>query len=610
MKARFGGKGLIIILGLFLFFGCQSIEEVSTSSEDALTRSSPNLRLRIAAPAEVQSVMVEVRAIEVDTGGFGSSFDILQSQEVIPRDEFETTEEVVIAIQPGTVEVRVYAFATEISPLGTDNVNDAIYFGQTESFSVGVGEERSITVEMFEAQNIEFQNVEIVQTGDQYSVQFQTSQSLPADTEIQILYNNVNPDFLEFAEQENESVTANISGDNHSVLLSSTTIPSFAKIELSAIAGGQILRGETTVFCAVSVCGSLPLALYDRKIALVDDTSLTQGLTTSWKTTSLSSSGVYFSKSFFDQLFLLQQIGAGFSTESLGIYRAGQVSFDPANPGSLALCPGSACLQISPTTITDSGAPANFFDDVQVVMSTQVTQDLTNGAFYPNTANCTEDLSRLGQDCSRVPRVDTFFLEDNRLFMDVFLGTNATLEFYLKTDVASGPVTSLALNLPEPDTAGGKVRSTGIDYQTVLNNLGADYLGRVVNDSFAGSWLDLNVSNWVDFSGTINALTTLPTLSNIGQIQGGSTLYYAITLEAGRSYDIKIEGAGGALNLWEAYVIAPDAQTILKSLGLSLLGSNIPEKTSITVTPTSTGVHYLKLVNPLVFPLLFIVEVE
>ncbi|MBF0276167.1 MAG: hypothetical protein HQM13_00190 [SAR324 cluster bacterium] len=606
----------LFLCGAAVFVGCQPANESSMKASLQVSPSAEQLRLRVSAPETIQSILVEVRATDVDTEGFGNLFNILTNSKVIYRDDFANEEDVLVAIQPGTIEVSVYAFSTVIPVTGITDVNEALYFGKTGSVTVGVGEEKEVAVNMLNAVNVSISNLTLAIVNNQYSIQFDTDQSLPTGTSIEISYNGENPDFLEFAEDYNQVISTEISGSSHSVALTTSGItPYFFKVSIDSSDEQNIYRGSDSEFC--EVCGSLPLVIYDRKIAYVDETDLTQGIIKTWKTTSYSGGTAYFSKGFFDQIFVTKQFASGTAVENLEIYNLEQAAFYDPYDASVADCASSACLTIGPETA--SNAPADFYDEMKVLISTQITQDFSNYPssvpFFPNTAECTEDLSRLGQDCTRIPRVDTFFIENDQLFLDVFLGENSRLEFYSKsTGLTSPPVASVDLSFPIPDTSGGKARSAGINYRELLPDLSVNYFGRVVNDEFEGSLLDFNVVHWAEMSGIEQAQPfvqkVLSSFDDLSEIAANSVDYLSMDLQAGQSYQITVEGDASAANLWEFYLIAQDQQTIVKSFGNALLGADLPEKTSITVTPAESGTYYLKIANPLVFPLLYFVTVE
>ncbi len=614
MKIRHYLSILLSICWILFLVGCDQASDSSMKANFKTEPSGENLHLRVNAPGTIQSILIEVRATEVDTEGFGSSFNILSNRKVIYRDSFEDNDDVLIAIQPGVIEVSVYAFASIIPVTGITDLDEALYFGKTEAVTVGVGEEKEVPVSMLAAVNVTISNMQVAQTTDgDYAVAFQTDQELPAGTSIQVLYNDENPDFLEFAEANNQTVNTEISGSSHAVALTSGTIPYFVKVEIDSTSDQNFYRGAETTIC--DTCASLPLVIYDRKIAAVDDTDLSQGIIKTWKTTKSSGGTAYFSKGFFDQIFATKQVNMGYALESLGIYHLDKPIFynpdDTASATGLgSSCTnvsGVACIEISPNA--ESNAPDDFFDEVDVLISTQITQDLTTFAYFPNTAECSEELSRLGQDCSRIPRVGGFFIENDQLFLDVFLGENSRLEFYTKeAGINSTPVASVTLNFPVPNTTGGVAQTAGIDYKTLLPDLTTNYFGRVVNDEFEGSLLDFNVPNWVDTSGFETAQAFAP-FENLARMEASSTSYYSLELQAGQTYTIALEGFQGSANLWEVYLIN-SSQTVVKSLSNDLLGSELPEKTSFTITPEESGTYYLKLVNPLFVPLDFILTIE
>lgn len=612
---------LSCLFGILFLVGCQPAKDSSMTAKVQTSPSAESLRLRVSAPQTIESILVEVRTTDVDTTGFGNLFNILSNRKVFYRDAFEE-EDILIAIKPGTIEVTVYAFAEQIPVTGKTDVDKSLYFGKTEAVTVTVGEEKEVVVQMLRAVNVSIANLAIVLTDGQYSVEFETDPALPAGTDIRVLYNAENPDFLEYVEENNQVISAKVSGSRHTISLPSSEVtPYFVKVEIDSSDSEKFYRGSRNKFC--DVCGLLPFAIYDRQIAFVDETSLSQGIRKFWKTTTYSWGIGYFSKSFFDQIFLTKQIAAAtppnaakLALANLGIYQIKEPAFYHPNDASVADCSASACMTFAPST--ESNAPSDFYDDLTVLISTQVTQhnDLQLGLpYYPNTADCTEELSRLGQDCAKIPRVNKFFLEKDRLFLDVFLGEGSRLEFYKKeTGLTGTPVASVELNFPVPNTTGGVAQTSGIDYQNLLPDLNTNYFGRVVNNEFQGSLLDLNVSNWTDRSGISGAQVYAPTVTVGGvymsQIQPRTSIYYTWELEAGKTYTVTIEGFKGLANLWEFYLIAPDQQTILKSFGNNLLGADLPEKTSITVTPTESGTHYLKITNPLRDRLWYLVKVK
>ncbi|MBF0287814.1 MAG: hypothetical protein HQM14_08350 [SAR324 cluster bacterium] len=613
MKIRYFISIFLSLCWILFLFGCDQASDSSMQASFKATPSGENLYLRVNAPETVQSILIEVRATEVDTEGFGSSFNILSNRKVIYRDSFEDNDDVLIAIQPGVIEVSVYAFSGIIPVTGITDLDAALYYGKTEAVTVGVGEEKEVPVSMLTAVNVSISNMAVTEVDGNYALQFQTDQELPAGTHIQVLYNDENPDYLEFAEENNQTVSTETSGSSHTVSLTSGTIPYFVKVEIDSTSDQSFYRGTETKIC--DTCGSLPLVIYDRKIAAVDDTALSQGIIKTWKTTTYSGASAYFSKGFFDQIFATKQVASGYALANLGIYQLDAPIFYNPSDSASATAVGSSCANVAGSSCAEisanaeSNAPAGFFDEVSVLISTQITQDLTTGAYFANTAECSEELSRLGQDCSSIPRVGGFSIENDQLFLDVYLGENSRLEFYTKeSGLSSTPVASVALSFPVPDTTGGVAQTAGIDYKTLLPDLTKNYFGRVVNDNFEGSLLDLNVANWADTSG-VGTAETFAAFVNVETIEANSVRYYSLDLQAGQTYTIAIEGLKGAVNLWEAYLIN-SSQMVVKSLSNDLLGSEMPEKTSFAVTPETSGTYYLKLVNPLTGSLPFILTVE
>lgn len=611
MQIRIGGF-ILAVCATILLGGCQSADKQQDERTPYSLKDDTAIKLRLNAPNSVQSILVEANALDVDTTGFSSSFNILNTRKVIYSKDFGSIDDVLVAIQPGRVQVNVYAFANEISVLGDADLNQANYFGKTDPFQVGVGEEKFVDVNMRKSVNVKIADLRITGKSGNFILQLQTDSVLPANTQLTVLYNDENPDFLNFAEKNNRKETFTIQGSNHSLNLNSANLtPYFVKVSVSYQDDKAVYRGDGNAFCTSSVCGDLPNAIYERKIASLDSTNLSTGIKIAWKTTNKSGSSIYFSKNFFDQISLTKAITSGYDLTSLNIFSLNQTIFyDPAKPTEI--CSAGACATIAKNDLlATSNAPANFLDDVKVLITSQVTQNLTDFAFFANTADCTESLSRLGQDCSRIPRVNSFFIENDQLYLDIFLGNDSKLNIYPASNgLKGGATTTIPLTFANADSSGKTAaRTQGIDLRSLASTTG-NYFGQVSNAEFQGSILNLNIQTWLDHSGIEKALKTLPTLDNVATIKARTTQYFSLDLVASKSYTISIEGLKGAANFFEVLLIAPDQKTIVKSMADPLLGSGVIEKNSLTVTPSQSGSYILKVANPIATDLYFILSVQ
>lgn len=637
-------SGFLTMCLFFVLSGCND-STIETKDISIADDSSQNLRLRVSAPDQIESILVEAKAVDVDLQS-SNSFKILENKKVIYRDEFSQSDEVILAIKPGKVQVKVYAFSDIIPVSGNTELDSALYYGTAET-EVGEGEETLVVVDMAIAINVEILDPRIAKEGDDYILRFDTSVNLPEDISVDVLFNSASPDYLEYGASQNQKISVESSGSQHEINLGNSVKPFFTSISISSRKENGIYNASSQVFCGDD-CGYAPLAVYDREISLLNNTDLSGGVQLTWKTTTKSGNSFYFSNSAFDSVFIQRMFYTGYPLENTGIYHlnVGTV-FDPDDPP--VENNGKTVGMINSDNLSDSTAPEVFFKDLDTVWTMPFAQSFGEGTFgqiYPNAVDCVDNLNRLGQDCSRIPRVLKHFIENGNLILEIYLNESSQelqMEFFRRDDGTLGePVKTITLELDLSTLSNGIVQTEGINYAEILPDLTTKYFARVKNDEFNSNLLDLTVPAWVDHADTESAIE-LPDEESIQMVSKEGSVYFSLNLEKDVACAIGLEGADYLPNLMEGYLLEEEnlqliTSTIedLRPIGISASLGQITDKEMLTnqeqesdmssdyldllilrsrevtkkmvVTPTKSGKYYLKIHNPTSDDLYFIVH--
>lgn len=593
-----------------LLVACQPQNDDEKLDESLETQE---LRLRINAPDSIQTLLVSADAQEVSTTTFSNAFNVLANDKLVQRSEFETTNEVVIAITPGTVQISVAAFPNALSTATGASLADATYYGQTEEFEVGVGEQKTVTVYMKKLIYADLENATTSISGDELLLSFESDYSFPEGTPITVSFNDDGPSQLELVSSLNQTIDYVIEGTSHSLSLggsdgyvvsdSETVKQYFSKAEINHETDDTYYLGTTgTVFC--TVCGDLPNRMYDLVYSYIDAEDFTQGFQASFKTTNPSVTNVFFGKTFIDQLFILSVLNSEASLEDFNIYQLNDdqgdlasYSFDRTDPPDS--CDGGICVSITPSA--NSNAPANFFDGSPIIYQylTELA-DESEQSYFPNTAECAEAGETLGQFCPQFPRILQVDIANDQLQVVIVAeSTEATLKVY---DVAGGLNQSaqkeVTLNFTDSVTDGIDTKtSNAVDLSSLFTDSSTNYVIQLEAEGFASNpvmvwWQYLSVRTGLDtaqvFEGSASA--TLPA------IQGVAILQWDLT--AGEETKLLLGGEESGLHMFEAYIVAPDQSSLVAASNYTLLGSSVPKIRQLVFTPTQSGTHYIILGNP------------
>lgn len=585
------------ILGLVLLVGCQAEDDSSKKSSVSAEPTEETVRLRINAPSTVQSILVSTVNTDVDTSSFADAFAIPKNHKVVHQDEFASDDGVLLAIQSGTVQVRIYAFSNVIPATATvDNydLSTAIYFGKSGEETVIQGQEKEIHIDAYQAINVAISDVSVAKGTSNYTISFKTDENLP-NVPSTIFHNDNTPDDLDFGKDRNVSTAVSLDGTTHQKSVSSSKTPYFTKIEIESLKGDKYYLGTYKKFC--ETCEDYPFVIYNRQIAFLNNANVNQGVVRSWKATTDSIASVYFSKNRVDQHFVIRQDTA--TLARLGIYLHDSVLKQSAD---VALR-----TDINPTNITQqTNAPSNFFDNTEVmfVLAKSYSTGYTPTVYFADTADCYEDLSTFGQKCGNgnVPILIVTQVHNNQLIIQGEGALPLEFNIYPQANAPNNVVRRYTLD----DNSRPSKWTFSIPYSDLDSN--TNYFAQLSNDTYKGNWIEMDVANWSDFSGTTNAtvIDTTSTSTTEGElsVKGSSnaSIYYSFDVGSSNTYSLDVRRKAvknGALNnLWDAYVINSQNEVKQSSLRrLAGFSETHPEKFAYTFP--ESGKYYLKLINPL-----------
>lgn len=596
---------LWIMLALSLSLALAACDSAKQSPQNSTSLEDSELRLNLrSVPSGVQSVMVTVNVTDLDTSNFDDSFNILSNHKVVSAAELEKSNEVTLAVRAGTIDVEVYAYNYVVAGLSLSNpdppVNSGLlYYGKTQVV-VAVSEIKTAVVNLLAAQSVNIQNLTLIQQEDFYAVQFATDIELPTNTPATIRYNNTNPDHLTLSEN-NEEQAVSLTGTSHEVSLinnqpDSPITPHFLSITFADIVNDVYYVGSTQTICPEDVCGTTPRMAYDFDASYMDNSTLENGLRVNFRTTTASNSRLYFSARQFDAGVLQRLLTEGVDLSTVGIYQSNATQTYPVTEVPDPSCGDESCFELKPANIDQTTAPSGFFDALDTLHLYALITDNTTGEYYPEGTRCFVDLEVVGQLCGTIPRILNYGFSDGQLVLNVINGTDTQLQFYPVANGLDGtPAASVSLSIQSSTST--YQTTEAVDYTSVLSDLTVDYYALLASDTQQGSFVYLPISQFSAGSDADSQPFLAAEASEAVNLEAGSSQLYQVQVDSSATLQFELSQTASNEPL-ELIILEQDGQTVAAYQSTNMLLGNNFGTLTLSVTPASAGVYYVKVVNP------------